>query len=248
MIRALIIDDEQNSIQRLARLLKDHLSGEVHLMETFSTYSEGVAAIEKYRPELVFLDVQLDGGRTAFDLLKEITATDVEIIFITAYEKYAVKAFRFSALDYLLKPIVAEELKQAVRKLSERNPKVEITKKLETLLGNLYNKEKKICVSVSSGIVVLNVDDIIRCEAEINYTTIFLKDKHKITVARTLKDFEELLSDYNFCRIHNSHLVNLGYLRSYNKGKGGSVVLTDGKEIEVSTRRKEEFIQRMGKM
>lgn len=248
MIRTLIIDDEQNSIQRLAGLLKDHLSEEVHLMETFTTYSEGLAAIEKYRPELVFLDVQLDGGRTAFDLLKEITSADVQIIFITAYEKYAVKAFRFSALDYLLKPIVAEELKQAVRKLSDRNPRVEVTKKLETLLSNLYNKEKKICVSVSSGIVVLNVDDIIRCEAEINYTTIFLKDRNKITVARTLKDFEELLSEYNFFRVHNSHLVNLGYLRSYNKGKGGSVVLTDGKEIAVSTRRKEEFILRMGKM
>ncbi|MEO7984515.1 MAG: LytTR family DNA-binding domain-containing protein [Bacteroidota bacterium] len=244
MIRAIIVDDEQHCIDRLAAQLQEYFSSSVHIMDSFKTVADAEKAIHKYQPELVFLDVQLN-GMTAFDLLKQLDKISFEVIFTTAYEKYAVQAFKFSALDYLLKPVDGDELKQAVNRLLEKNPKIETTRKLETLLGNLYGASKKICVPVVNGIVVLNVKDIIRCESEINYTTIFLKDKQKMTVAKTLKEFEELLTEYNFFRIHNSHLVNLAYVKSYNKGKGGSVVLIDGTEIEVSTRRKEDFLKKM---
>ncbi|MEP6950789.1 MAG: LytTR family DNA-binding domain-containing protein [Ginsengibacter sp.] len=244
MIRALIIDDEQHCIDRLTGLMKEHLSSSVHIMDSFKTAAAAEEAIKKYKPELVFLDVQLD-GQTAFDLLKKLDKINFEMIFTTAYEKYAIQAFKFSALDYLLKPVSADDLKQAVTRLLEKNPKIETTKKLETLLGNLYGITRKICVPVVNGIIVLKVNDIIRCEADINYTTLFLNDKQKLVVAKTLKEFEELLTDYNFFRIHNSHLINLSYVKNYNKGKGGSVTMIDNSEIEVSTRRKEEFLKKL---
>lgn len=244
MIRALIVDDEQHCIDRLTRLVNEHLSSAVHIMDSFKTADDAERAINKYKPELVFLDVQLD-GKTAFDLLKKFDKINFEIIFTTAYEKYAIQAFKFSALDYLLKPVVADDLKEAINRMLEKNPKIDTNKKLETLLGNLYTATRKICVPVVNGIIVLKIDDIVRCEADINYTTIFLKDKQKLVVAKTLKEFEELLSGYNFFRIHNSNLVNLSYVKSYNKGKGGSVTMMDNSEIDVSTRRKEEFLKKL---
>lgn len=244
MIRALIIDDEQHCIDRLTGLVEEHLSSAVHIMDSFKTIDDAGKAIQKYKPELVFLDVQI-GNKTGFDLLKQLEEINFEVIFTTAYEKYAVQAFKFSALDYLLKPVDAGDLKQAVTKLLDKNPKIETTKKLEALLGNLYSTSKQICVPVVNGVVVLKVTDIIRCESDINYTTIFLKDKQKLTVAKTLKEFEELLTDYNFFRIHNSDLINMAYIKSYNKGKGGSVTMMDNSEIEVSTRRKDDFLKKL---
>ena len=244
MIRALIIDDEQHCIDRLTGLVEEHLSSAVHIMDSFKTAGDAERAINKYKPELVFLDVQL-GDKTAFDLLKKLDKINFEIIFTTAYEKYAIQAFKFSALDYLLKPVVADDLKQAVNRMLEKNPKIDTTKKLETLLSNLSTSTRKICVPVVNGIIVLKIDDIVRCEADINYTTLFLKDKQKLVVAKTLKEFEELLGGYNFFRVHNSNMINLSYVKSYNKGKGGSVTMMDNSEIEVSTRRKEEFLKKL---
>ena len=244
MIRAIIVDDEQHCIDRLQGLIEEHLSDSVHLMYSFKTVEDSLKAIDKYKPDLVFLDVQIH-DKTGFELLQQLNEINFEVIFTTAFEKYAVQAFKFSALDYLLKPIAKEDLQQAVNKLVQKNPKIDTTKKLETLLGNIYSANKKICVPVVNGIVVLNINEIIRCESEINYTTIFLKDKQKITVAKTLKEFEELLTEYNFFRVHNSDLVNMAYIKSYNKGKGGSVIMMDNTEIEVSTRRKDDFLKKL---
>lgn len=190
------------------------------------------------------MDVQLDEG-TGFDLLKKLEDIKFDIIFTTAWEKYAIQAFKFSALDYLLKPVDADDLKQAISRLVEKNPKIDTTQKLETLLGNFYGSGKRICVPVVNGLVVLKVEDIVRCESAINYTTLFLKDKQKLTVAKILKEFEEMLVDYNFFRVHNSHLINLAYVKSYNKGKGGFVTMMDGTDIEVSTRRKDDFLKKL---
>lgn len=248
MIRAIIIDDEQHCINRLSGLLQEHFSGEIHVMDAYTNARDGLLGIEKYKPDLVFLDVQLDNGKTGFDILRETGPADFDIIFTTAFEKYAIQAFRFSALDYLLKPIDADDLKAAIRKITDRNPSIRTTQKLEILLSNLYHKEKKICVPVVNGMLVLAVSDIIRCESAINYTTIFMSDRQKITVARTLKEFEDMLTEYNFCRIHNSHLVNLAFIRTYNKGKGGSVTLSDGTQLEVSTRKKDDFLRKMAEI
>ena len=247
MIKAIIIDDEQHCINRIEHILKEYCLNEVELTGSFETVDEGLAAIKKLKPQLVFLDVEIH-DKTGFDLLKQIPEIDFEVIFTTAYDKYAVQAFKFSAIDYLLKPVDADELQQAINKLKEKFSKTEMSQKLDALFHNLKtikSGSKKICVPVLNGLIFLNIEDIVRCESSINYTTLFMKDKQKILVAKTLKEFEELLSEYNFFRVHNSHLLNLDYIKSYNKGKGGSVSMTDGSEIEVSTRRKEEFLKRL---
>ncbi|MBP7555140.1 MAG: response regulator transcription factor [Chitinophagaceae bacterium] len=245
MIRSLIIDDEQHCISHLSSLLREELAQDVHLMDSFTSLAAGLEGIRKYRPDLVFLDVQLGNEETGFELLKQLTDYYPQIVFTTAYEKYAVQAFRFSAVDYLLKPVDAGDLRQAVKRIQERTPGMQISQKLETLLGNLYNATRRICVPVMSGMVILNIADIVRCESDSNYTTIFLNDQQKLTVAKTLKEFEDMLAEYNFFRVHNSQLINLTYVRSYNKGKGGTVTLKNGTVVEVSTRRKEEFLKKL---
>jgi len=249
MIRTIIIDDEQHCIDRLSGLLAE-CNGSIHLMGAFKTVEEGINAIKKLQPDLVFLDVQIH-DKTGFDLLKQIGPINFSVIFTTAYDKYAVQAIKFSAVDYLLKPVDADDLKQAMDKLEEKMGKDEIARKMEVLFHNLKHTQgaaKRISIPTVNGFVFVQVSDIIHCRSEINYTTVFLKDKQKITVAKTLKEFEELLSGYNFFRVHNSHLINLAFIKSYNKGKGGSVTMTDNSEIEVSTRRKDEFLKKLSEM
>src|SRR6266542_4397335 len=239
MIRTIIIDDEQHCIDRLSNLLKEHCNSSIHIIGSFKTIEDGTTAIKKLQPELVFLDVQIQ-DKTGFDLLQQLN----EI-------KFEVQAFKFSAIDYLLKPVDANDLKQAVNKLQQKISKEEISKKFDALFHNLKNIQstsKKISVPTIKGFEFLQVNDIIRCQSDINYTTIFLKDKQKIIVAKTLKEFEELLTEYNFYRVHNSHLINLACIKSYNKGKGGFVIMTDNSEIKVSTRMKDEFLKMLVKL
>lgn len=245
MIRAIIIDDEQHCIDRLSRLLKEHAQEDVLLMDTLSSYEEGLNGIARLRPELVFLDVQLK-DRTSFELLQELPVIDFEVIFTTAYEKFAMQAFRFSAADFLLKPVQADELSAALQKLNSRISLQEKARKFETLFVNLKEQGKRIAIPTVAGFTYVNTSDIIRCESDVNYTHIFLKDLTRLTVAKTLKEFEEMLSDFGFFRVHNSHLINTTCIKSYNKGKGGYVTLTDNKQIEVSTRRKDEFLKSLG--
>lgn len=252
MIKAIIIDDEQHCIDRLSKLLAQHCRQQVQLMGSFGSVEEGLYAIKQLQPKLVFLDVQIH-NKTGFDLLQQIRDKNFDVIFTTAYEKYAVQAFRFSAIDYLLKPIDADDLVDAISKMSVKKPTDEFSRKLETLLDNIeqlkqYTPPKKIIVPTINGFELLSVIDIIRCQSDVNYTTIFLKDKQKLVAAKTLKEFEEMLAEYNFFRVHNSHLVNLAYVKSYNKGKGGSVSMIDNSEIEVSTRRKDDFMKKLSEM
>ncbi len=250
MIRTIIIDDEQHCIDRLKRLLQENCSLFTELVGTFSSFEEGVFAIKKLKPDLLFLDVQLQ-DKTGFELLKKLDEINFEVIFTTAHEKYAVQAFKFSAIDYLLKPVDVEDLIQAIKKLQQKISREEVSKKFDALFYNLKNMQstaKRIMVPTIKGFEFLPVQNIVRCQSDINYTIIFLKDKQKITVAKTLKEFEELLVDHNFFRIHNSHLVNLSCIKSYNKGKGGTVTMTDNTEVEVSTRRKDDFIKRLEKL
>ncbi|MEP7170074.1 MAG: LytTR family DNA-binding domain-containing protein [Bacteroidota bacterium] len=244
MIRALIIDDEQHCINRLSGLLEEHCKETVHVMDSYQSVEEGIKGIKKLQPDLIFLDVQIH-DKTGFDLLKQLNEINFEIIFTTAFEKYAVQAIKFSAIDYLLKPVDADDLKQGVEKLTKKFSKTDTSAQLQVLFNNMQSTSKRICVPVINGLVFLQVSDIIRCQSDVNYTTIFLKDKQKLMVAKTLKEFEEMLTDYNFFRVHNSHLINLSYIKNYVKGKGGYVVLTDGSEIEVSSRRKEAFMKKL---
>ena len=247
MIRAIIVDDEQHCIDRLSMLLKDHFGRAIDVIEACRTVEEGVRAIHSLQPGLVFLDVQIH-DKTGFDLLNQLNKRDFEVIFTTAFDNFAVQAFRFSAIDYLLKPIDPDDLQEAISKLQNKISTTDASSKINLLLENMKEVNalsKRIRVPVFNGFVMIPVNEIIRCESAINYTTFFLKDKQKLLVAKTLKEYDEMLSGYHFFRIHNSHLVNLAYVKSYNKGKGGSVILTDGSEIEISTRRKDEFLLKM---
>lgn len=247
MIRAIIIDDEQHSSDRLAHLLANHCKHSILLEGVFQTEADSLRAIQALKPALVFLDIQIH-DKTGFDLLQALPSIDFEVIFTTAYEKYAIQAFKFSAVDYLLKPVDKEELIQAVYRLEKRLADRKVTHRLETLLSNLKTFDpitKKIALPTSGGFMFVTVSEIIRCQSHINYTTLFLTGNRKITVAKTLKEFEQLLSEYNFFRVHNSHLINLSYMLHYKKGKGGMVIMADKSEIEVSIRRKEEFFRKL---
>lgn len=249
MIQAIIIDDESHCIEYLRNLLRDEFAEKIKLTGTAQTVNEGIKLISVLQPDLVFLDVQI-GDKTGFDLLRQLNEINFEVIFTTAYEKYAIQAIKFSALDYLLKPIDKEDMEIAINKLFGEISKKITAAKLDTLLYNLERKNgglKKIIVPTTTGFEFLNVANIVRCESHINYTTIFLEDNKKLLVAKTLKEFEEMLAEHHFFRIHNSHLINLAAVKSYHKGKGGSVILSDGTEIEVSTRRKEDFLKELSK-
>jgi two-component system LytT family response regulator len=247
MITAIIIDDEPHCVERLKTLLADYFSKNIRLAGSFDTVDKALQGIREIQPDLLFLDVQIH-DKTGFDLLRETGEINFDIIFTTAYEKYAVQAFKFSAIDYLLKPIALDDLKEAIGKAVEKKSKDDTSKKIDVLLQNVQTASKTICVPVINGLVFVKVSDIIRCQGEVNYTNIFLTDKKKMLVAKTLKEFEELLTDYDFFRVHNSHLINLKHIRSYNKGKGGYVMMNDGSQIEVSTRRKEDFLKRLTKV
>ena len=247
MIDAIIIDDETHCIDHLTELLGAWCSGIIRLKGVCRNLTTGWESIARLQPELVFLDIQL-GEESGFDLLKRLPVVHFDVIFVTAFDTYAVQAFKFSAVDYLLKPVDPDDLLQAVARLEQKRSKEEIARKLETLFHNLTSSPalpKRIAIPTVKGMLYIPVGDIIRCESHVNYTSLFLTNGQKLTVAKTLKEFEELLSGHHFFRAHNSHLINLACIRSYNKGKGGSVSMIDNTEIEVSTRRKEELLKRL---
>ncbi len=247
MIKAIIIDDEQHCINSLESLLAEHCSHTIELKGAFQSVDEAISEVRQLQPDLVFLDVEI-GAQTGFDFLIQIPEINFEVIFTTAHDKYAVQAFKFSAIHYLLKPLRADDLMSAINKLKNKISKEYISEKMDTLFHNLKTIKgtgKKICIPIQTGLIFLDTSDITRCESSINYTTIFTNDKKKLLVSKTLKEFEELLSEYGFFRVHQSHLINLNSIKSYNKGKGGFITMEDGSDIEVSTRRKDEFLRRM---
>ena len=246
MIKAIIIDDEQHCIDRVEALLKPY-ADTIVIIGKFQTVDSAVNGIESLNPDVVFLDVQIH-DKTGFDVLKAINKPAFEVIFTTAFEAFAVQAFKFSAVDYLLKPIDETDFNLAINKLNEKMEAKDFSKKVNVLLENISKNDhlKKITIPTIDGLEFLEISDIIRCEADVNYTTIFTKDNKKIIVSKTLKSFEILLANCNFFRIHNSHLINLSYVKKYTRGKGGYVTLTDNSTIEVSTRRKDEFLKAVG--
>ena len=246
MIQAIIIDDEQHCIDRLKNLIHTYCNQNVNIIETYNNIEDAYIGLQTIKPDLVFLDIQIN-RETGFDLLRKLPGFSFEVIFTTAYEQYAVKAFKFSATDYLLKPIDVDDLKDSLKRIKESKPKGNLDLLIENI-KNIQHHTKKITVPTLNGLEFLNIQDILHCKSDVNYTTIFMKDKSKLMVAKTLKEFEGILSNFNFFRIHNSHLVNLNYIKSYNKGKGGYVTLEDQTEIEVSTRRKDDFLQKLAEL
>lgn len=249
MLKAIILDDEKHCIDRIIQLSKQ-LNNVIEIVGYYSNIESAHEAIKKLQPDLIFLDIQIH-DTNGFDLLKKFDAINFHVIFTTAYESYAIQAIKFSAFDYLLKPVDLDDFKETINRLLEKHTQNSITINYQALLQNLIhikNQSKKITIQTQTETVLLNIQDIIRCESDINYTTIYTNEKKKIVVAKTLKDFEVMLKPHNFFRVHNSHLINLEYLKSYDKGKGGYVHLLDNSVVEVSVRRKEEFIMKLNQL
>lgn len=242
-MRIAIVDDELHCINRLMTLLEAEIrsGSSVHV---FKTFDEAIRGIDILQPEVLFLDIQLQ-GRTGFEVLQGISFKGFSLIFTTAYEQYAINAFKFSALDYLLKPLVWADLNLAMEQAKKRLEEKHFTEKLKVLLSHLSSarKSNKISIATIEGYIFLEINQIIRCQADVNYTYIYTAGGDKYTASKTLKYFEDLLTEYNFFRVHSSHLINLEQVCKYTKGKGGYVTLSDGSTIEVSTRRRDAFLK-----
>jgi two-component system LytT family response regulator len=244
MINAILVDDEAHCLDTLSILLKDYCP-EVEILEQCSSAKKALIAVEKYQPSLVFLDIEMP-IMNGFELLEQFKELNFSVIFTTSYDQYAIKAIRFSALDYLLKPIEPKELMIAVHKAETyKNPPT--SEQLKMLMDQLHHKENgftKIAVPTAEGFELIPADDVIRCEADDNYTHLFLKNKNKITACRTLKEMEEQLDDFKyFVRVHHSYLVNLNEVTKYIRGEGGYLVMSDGSTVNVSRSRKEALLK-----
>ena len=246
MLRSVLIDDELKARENLTNILGEYCD-DVEVLAKEGNVRDGLRAIEENKPDLVFLDIMMH-KETGFDLLQELDEIDFDIIFVTAHDKFAVKAFKFCALDYLLKPINITELQDAVAKVQFRKDRKQTRMGYQILKENLnmHNiSEKKIAIPTSEGLIFVRVNQIIRCEADGSYTNVYLLDGERITVSKILKEFDELLRDYNFLRIHQSHLINLEYLTKYISAKGGCVVMHDDSIVSVSRNYKEAFLNRL---
>ena len=245
-IRVILIDDELNSLQNLQNKLEGFCP-EVSIVAVSQNPEEGIMLIKQFQPDVVFLDIEMP-RMSGFRMLEELGEYNFDIIFTTAYNHYSIDAIRISAFDYLIKPIGIEELQQAVERLSkslhkQTKEKIDILKKS---LSDQRSQEDKIAISTSEGIDFIPIKNIMHIESKSNYSKIFMIENKSITVTKILKDFEEMLSPYNFYRIHNSHLINLNFIQKYIRSQGGHVMLQDGTLIDVSRRKKEEFLKMIG--
>lgn len=248
MIRTIIIDDEANAVEVLQLQLNQFCEG-VEIVEVCTSSIAGIKAIEMHQPDLVLLDIEMP-HLTGFDVIEATKNQSYQIIFTTAYNEFAIKAFKVSAIDYLLKPIDIVELRSAIQKVHARvgapadvKGMSERLKQLESKIGNT----KKIALPTSTGLKFYEANEILRIESDSNYSHVFLLSAPKITLAKTLKSVEEMLGDSPFCRVHQSHIVNIDHIDKVEKGEQPLIVMSDGAKITVSRQRKEEFY-RMFKM
>ena len=245
MIAAIIVDDERHSCDALKMLLAK-CCPLVQVVATCYSGEEGIKKINETKPQLVFLDIEMP-HMNGFQMLEQLPTINFEIIFTTSYDQYAITAFKFSALDYLLKPVDREELERAVQKVSKKiNPPV--SQQLEILLQKINQPAtavQRIALPTMQGLEFVPVNSIISCSSSNNYTEFFLADKKRLLVSRTLKEIEDMLADHLFLRVHNSHVVNLNAILRYIKGEGGYLVMTDDSKVDVSRGRKEMLMQRL---
>ncbi len=242
MVNVLIIDDEKRTRDLIAKMI-DSFGHTLSISTEGSSVESGILAIERLKPQIVILDIQLPDGN-GFDVLKGVQNKDFDVIFITAHEEYAIKAIKFAALDYILKPIDPEELRVALSKAIEANSNKKSTASFDTLQYNVGNQTKRrLVLKTLESVHVVELDSIIRCEADRNYTTFYLDNGNKIFVSKTLKEYELLLVNYNFLRVQQSHLINIDFVDRYDKIDGGSVVMKDGSRIPLSPTKRDLFFK-----
>ena len=244
MIQAILIDDEVHCVDTLNMLIHDFCP-DVQVMEQCMSAKQGLAAVKKHHPNLVFLDIEMP-VMNGFEFLEQFTDIPFSVIFTTSYDQYAIKAIRFSALDYLLKPIDPKELITAVQKVQEKklHPSPEQVRMLMDQVHNKGNKITRVAIPTSEGFELIPAEEIIYCEADDNYTHLFLKNKRKIIACRTLKEVEEQLADFaSFLRVHHSYMVNLNEVNKYVRGEGGYLIMSDNTTVNVSRSRKDALLK-----
>lgn len=246
MLRAIIVEDELHSREALKNIVSEYCP-EVSICGVAASVREGVDLVNRLQPNLLFLDIALQVG-TGFDLLEQVSEHNFEVIFTTAYEHYALRAIKFSAIDYLLKPVDVEELIAAVKKVVEKQQTRSYNRQIDTLLHNLQSRNQlhhTITLSTAEGMIFVPVHEIIRLEAMGSYTQFYLVNEKKILVSKHLKEYEQLLTEENFYRVHQSHLVNLNEVAKYIKADGGYLILKDQTKISISSRRRDSFLQKI---
>jgi len=241
-IRTVLVDDEKNSLIIMQKLLEKH-TPDVEVVATAQSVSEGIEVINDYKPDLVFLDISMPDG-DGFEVLEKVDYRKFQVIFSTAYDQYAIKAFEVAALYYILKPVTPEDLTEAVKRY-QTSANDDITERIKILSNALKETPSRLVLPTSTGMHIIDIEEIVRCESSNNYTTFFLTDKKKIVVSKSIQIYEQMLSNSHFCRIHNKHLVNIKFVKKYVKGRGGHVILHDGTNVDVSDGRKKNFLDKL---
>ncbi len=245
-LRCVVIDDEPDNRENL-RLMIAAYCPQLEVVAEAGSVETGLKAVRQTRPELIFLDIELQDG-TGFDLLAGLQGQEVNVIFVTAYTHYAIKAIKFNAIDYLMKPIDIGELCLAADKAARQSEAKDSLLKIRNLISNLgtaENGNKRIALASVDALKMVEVRGIIRLEGENNYTRFYFKNEPSMLVSKTIKEYEGMLQDFDFFRVHQSHLVNMTYVASYVKGEGGYLIMTDGTQVTVSRHRKQELVERL---
>ncbi len=249
MIRTIIIEDEQKSRELLDAMIQKNCP-ELEIIGHASDVPQGVELIRSLKPDLVFLDINMPNG-TGFEVLEQVSDLHFELIFATASDQHALKAIKYSACDYLLKPIDADELKAAVDKVIKKKKSNSGMDNLQFLIEHLKRADEnyqKITLPTGNAYEIINIKDIVRCEADGSYTTFYLNDKRKLVISAGLKHYEELLPEIDFIRVHHHHLINMNHVLRFLKEDGGYAIMSDGSKIEISRRKKEAFMDRLNRI
>lgn len=246
-MNAILVDDEVAGIKTLQRMLERHCPS-VDIVATGSNAETAKKQIETLKPDVVFLDIQMP-GKSGIEMIAELTDKNFEIIFVTAHNEYILQALQYSAADYLLKPVDEDRLIEAVQRAEKRIKEGKKDELTETLLYNISKagqpEEMRLCLPTMKGFIILKLDEILYCEAERSYTVFHLADKKTVMVSKPLLEYENILDTTGFFRIHKSFLINLKHVKEYQRGEGGTVIMSNNAEIEVSRRKKESFLQKI---
>ena len=249
MLKVLIADDEENVRDALTQIITAYAS-DIGIVAATDSVGSTVNAINTFNPDVVLLDIQMKEG-TGFDVLKQFPAPKFKVVFITAYQQYAIQAFRFSALDYLLKPVDPDLLIETLQKAADTIDREKLSLKISSFMFNMDSISKglkKIILKTADNIHVVNLQDIMYCEADRSYTNFYLADNSRIMVSNTLGQYEEMFEEYSFLRIHQSYLLNINYIKRYEKGDGGKIILSNAVSLPVATRKKDHLLQILAKL
>ncbi len=248
MIRCILIDDEKNALEMMEWLLKTYCP-QVEIMAMCHSAEQGIEAIQKYKPDVVFLDIEMP-KMNGFDMLEQFDKLNFDVVFCTAYDQFAIRAFKYSALNYLLKPVDPEDLKATVQRIEERKT-VPTKEQFALLLQNMQQQTKttpqRIALTTNDGLIFVPTADIIYCEAESNYTSVVLDGGKKILVSKVLKEIDEALSGPDFYRVHSSFLINLNRIKKFVRGDGGYIIMDNDATVSISRSRKQEFMELFSK-